>query len=279
MTSSLKENVQKAKEMIQAQTAQRPLIGLVLGSGLSSLADAVENPDIISFEDVPNWPVSTVPGHSGRLLFGQLEGKSVLVQQGRVHFYEGYTMDEVTFPIRVMLALGIQTVIVTNAAGGINRSFEAGDLMLIKDHINMPGLAGNNPLRGANDDAMGPRFPDMTIPYDAELREVAKQTAVSHNFPLHEGVYAFVSGPSFETPAELRFLQAIGADAVGMSTAPSVTVARHAGIRVLGISSITNKAHLDPDPNALVSHEEVLETGQQIVPRLITLIRGVLNHL
>lgn len=279
MPTPLKEQIQQAVTTIEEKTAQRPTIGLVLGSGLSSLADAVESPEIIPFDAVPNWPASTVPGHSGRLLFGTLEGKNVLVQQGRVHFYEGYTMDQVTFPIRVMHALGIKTVVVTNAAGGINRDFTPGDLMLIKDHINFPGLAGNNPLRGANDDEVGVRFPDMTFPYDPELRKLAHETAVRANFRLQEGVYAFVGGPSFETPAELRYLNTIGVDAVGMSTAPSVTVARHAGMRVLGISSITNKANLNPIPSATTTHEEVLETGKLIVPRLIALLRGVLKEL
>lgn len=276
---TLVEKVQEATTYIQSQSEKRPSVGLVLGSGLSSLADAVQSPTVIPFDTIPNWPISTVPGHSGKLLIGQLEGADVMVQQGRVHFYEGYSMDEVTFPIRVMLAFSIQTVVVTNAAGGINPNFTPGDLMIIKDHINMPGLTGNNPLRGPNDDTVGPRFPDMTIPYDAGLRQIAKEVAQKNNFTIQEGVYAFVSGPSFETPAELRFLHAVGADAVGMSTAPSVTVARHAGMRVLGISSITNKANLDPNPDALVTHEEVLETGLQIVPRLTTLIRELLPHL
>lgn len=279
MALHLREPIQQAVDTIHRTTAQRPRIGLVLGSGLSSLADAVDDPDVIPCDEIPNWPRSTVPGHSGRLLFGMLEGKSVLVQQGRVHFYEGYSMDQVTFPIRVMHALGIQMVILTNAAGGINRDFTPGDLMLIKDHINFPGLAGNNPLRGANDDAVGERFPDMTFPYDPALRKLAHDTAVANGFRLQEGVYAFVGGPSFETPAELRYLHTIGADAVGMSTAPSVTIARHAGMRVLGISSITNKANLDPTPTATTTHEEVLETGQQIVPRLVALLRGILQQI
>ncbi|MFO7682800.1 MAG: purine-nucleoside phosphorylase [Chloroflexota bacterium] len=257
----------------------QPTIGLVLGSGLSGLADELEAPDVIPFEAIPHWPVSTVQGHSGRLVIGQLEGKTVLVQQGRAHFYEGYSPAQITLPVRVMRALGIQTIILTNAAGGINRNFSAGDLMLIKDHINFVGLAGNNPLRGPNDETVGPRFPDVTNAYTPALRELAQETAVSLNLTLHEGVYAYVAGPSFETPAELRFLHMVGADAVGMSTVPTVIVAAHAGMRVLGISSITNKAILDPATGAEVSHEEVLEIGKIIVPRLTQLIHGILPKL
>lgn len=279
MSQPLQTLVQEAVQFIQSQTPQKPKIGLVLGSGLSPLADAVDKPTSLPNTSIPNWPAATVVGHSGKLVFGTLENTPVMVQQGRVHFYEGYSMDQVTFPIRVMRELGIETVIVTNAAGGINPQFTPGDLMLITDHINFPGLAGNNPLRGPNDEAIGPRFPDMTFPYDPDLRHLAHQTAAAENITLHEGVYAFVSGPCFETPAELRFLNTIGADAVGMSTAPTVTVARHAGMRVLGISSITNKANLNPSPNATVSHEEVLEVGKHIVPQLSKLIRGLLPQI
>jgi purine-nucleoside phosphorylase len=271
--------IEEAATAVRALTQYQPTIGLVLGSGLSSLADEIESPDIISYENIPHWPVSTVQGHSGRLVIGKLEGKTVLVQQGRSHFYEGYSPAQVTLPVRVMRALGIQTIILTNAAGGINRDFNPGDLMLIKDHLNFVGIAGNNPLRGPNDDSVGPRFPDVTHAYTPELRKLAQETAVSLNMELHEGVYAYVAGPSFETPAELRFLHMIGADAVGMSTVPTVLVAAHAGMRVLGISSITNKAILDPTSGAEVSHEEVLETGKIIVPRLISLLHGILPHL
>ncbi len=270
------EQVTTAVNAIQKQTDKKPTIGLVLGSGLSGLADAIENADIIPYEKIDGWPASTVVGHSGQLVIGELEGKTVLVQQGRAHYYEGHSLSQIILAVRVMHAMGIETIIVTNAAGGINRSFTPGDLMLISDHINFPGLAGENPLRGPNDDSIGPRFLDLTESYDAGLRKLAHKTAVSNNFTLQEGTYAFVGGPSFETPAELRFLNAVGADAVGMSTVPTVIVARHAGMRVLGISSITNKAILEPMEGDEVSHEEVLETGKIIVPRLTTLIRGVL---
>ena len=271
--------VETAVAAIRTHTTYQPTIGLVLGSGLSGLADAVENPDVIPYDEIPHWPVSTVVGHSGRLVIGQLRGQTVLVQQGRAHFYEGYSQAEIVFPVRVMRALGIETLIVTNAAGGINRGFTPGDLMLIKDHLNFVGMAGNNPLRGHNDDRLGSRFPDLTQAYDPGLRKLAQETAVAHNLTLHEGIYAYVAGPSFETPAELRFLHASGADAVGMSTVPEVIVARHGGMRVLGISSITNKAILDPQPEDEVSHEEVLEIGKLIVPRLTNLLYGILPQL
>lgn len=279
MMNSDYAQVETAVAAIRAQTSYNPTIGLILGSGLNGLADAVENPHIIPYDAIPHWPASTVVGHSGRLVIGQLQGQTVLVQQGRAHFYEGYSQSEIVFPVRVMRALGIQTLIVTNAAGGIHRGFTPGDLMLIKDHLNFVGMAGNNPLRGHNDDRLGTRFPDLTQAYDPDLRKLARETAVSQNLTLHEGVYAYVAGPSFETPAELRFLQAAGADAVGMSTVPEVIVARHGEMRVLGISSITNKAILDPQPDDEVSHEEVLEIGKIIVPRLTKLLYSILPHL
>jgi len=271
--------LETAVAAIRARTQYRPKIGLILGSGLSGLADALEAADVIPYADIPHWPASTVVGHGGRLVIGQLQGQTVVVQQGRAHFYEGYTQAQVVFPVRVMHALGIQTLIVTNAAGGINRSYTPGDLMLIRDHLNFVGMAGFSPLRGPNDDRIGPRFPDMTQAYDPALRQLAQAAAAAQGLVLHEGVYAYIAGPSFETPAELRFLHAAGADSVGMSTVPEVIVARHAGIRVLGISSITNKSILDPTPDAMVTHEEVLETGKIIVPRLTRLLYGILPQL
>ena len=271
--------VEAAATAIRNRTRWQPTVGLVLGSGLNSLADSIADPDIIPYEEIPNWPVSTVVGHSGRLLVGELENQVVIAQQGRAHYYEGYNPAQITLPVRVMIELGIKVLIVTNAAGGINAAYTPGDLMLIKDHINFVGLSGHNPLRGPNNDQVGPRFPDMIDAYDPGLRQIAKETAVSNNFEVQEGVYSYVAGPSFETPAELRMLRTVGADAVGMSTVPTVVVARHAGIRVLGISSITNKADPDPQPGTVVSHEEVLETGKLIIPRLTALIRGVLQQL
>ncbi len=268
-----------AATAVRHHTNQQPTVGLILGSGLSSLAEAVTNPDIIHSSDIPHWPVSTVAGHHGRLIIGGLEGKTVLVLQGRSHYYEGLSTRQITLPVRVMHALGVKTLIVTNAAGGINAQFTPGDLMLIKDHINFLGMAGNNPLRGPNDDAVGPRFPDMTEPYDRGLRQLAQQTAVANGFTVQEGVYAYVAGPSYETPAELRFLRMVGADAVGMSTVPSVVVARHAGMRVLGVSTITNMAIPDPIPGTTLTHEEVLATGKRVIPRLMALLSGVVRQL
>lgn len=279
MKEMRKSKVETAADAIRGHTTYRPTVGLVLGSGLSALAGAIADATVILYEEIPHWPVSTVSGHGGRLVIGELEGQTVLVQQGRAHYYEGYSMSQITLPVRVMQQLGVRTLIVTNAAGGINPNFSPGDLMLIKDHINFLGLAGHNPLRGPNDEAIGPRFPDMTQPYDLGLRQLAHETAMASGFSLQEGVYAYVAGPSFETPAELRFLRLAGADAVGMSTVPSVVVARHAGLRVLGISSITNKADPDPRPGTIVTHDEVLETGQRIIPRLTALIRGILRQL
>jgi len=269
----------EAAAAVRAYTSQQPLIGLVLGSGLGSLADTIENPDVIPFDKIPYWPVSTVPGHHGRLVIGNLEGRPVMVLQGRVHFYEGYSPAQITLPVRVMRRLGVTTLILTNAAGGINAQYQPGDLMLIKDHLNLPGIAGQNPLRGPNDDSFGPRFPDMTQVYDPALRRLAHATAAQLGFNLQEGVYAFVAGPSYETPAELRLLQLVGADAVGMSTVPSAIVARHAGMRVLGISTITNLALPDPPPDQVTSHEEVLEVGRLVIPRLTSLLRTLISQL
>lgn len=273
------QQIEEAASAIKATVEQSPRIALVLGSGLSSLADAVEDAVALPFHTIPHWPTSTVAGHSGKLVFGRLEGKSVLVMQGRVHYYEGYSMSQLTMPVRVMRRLGVETVILTNASGGLNADFEAGDLMLIRDHINFLGLSGNNPLRGPNDDAVGPRFPDMTMPYDPQLRALAHEVARDQGIQLREGTYAYVAGPSYETPAELRFLLTIGADAVGMSTVPSVVVARHGGMRVLGISTITNLATPDPEPGQQTTHEEVLEVGNIVVPKLTNLIHGLLQRM
>jgi purine-nucleoside phosphorylase len=273
------EQISQAATYIQAHTAHKPDIGLILGSGLSPLADRIEAADHLSYDTIPHFPIAGVAGHAGRLVSGQLAGKPVVVMQGRTHFYEGYSVKQITLPVRVMRLLGVSTLIVTNAAGGINQSFEAGDLMLIVDHINLVGLSGSHPLRGPNLAEFGPRFPSMTQPYDPDLIALARQVAQGLDLKMQEGVYACVAGPSFETPAEIRFLKTIGADAVGMSTAPEVTVAKHAGMRVMGVSSITNVAIQETGTTAETTHEEVLETGQAIVPRLITLLKGVLAGL
>ena len=269
-----------AAAAVKALTRQQPRVGIVLGSGLGEFADSVENADVIPYQEIPHWPVSSVVGHSGKLHIGQLEGQSVMVMSGRTHFYEGYPLSHITLPIRVMQLMGVEILIVTNAAGGLDRSFQPGDLMFITDHLNMPGMAGNNPLRGPNDDRLGERFPDMGQAYDPDLRATARAVAEENGIPYREGVYAMVAGPSFETPAEIRFLTLAGAHAVGMSTAPEVIVARHGGLRVLGISGITNVALSEPTATAeKTTHQEVLETGKIIVPRLVTILRGVLKQL
>jgi purine-nucleoside phosphorylase len=270
------EEIDQAANAVRAHTKQQPKYGLILGSGLGSLADSVEGADFVSYQDIPFWPQSTVEGHKGRLVIGQLMGAPVIVQQGRSHFYEGYSMAEVTLPVRVMRRLGVKTLIVTNAAGAINPQFVPGDVMLIIDHIGLMGMTGFNPLRGPNLDEFGPRFPDMSQAYNRDLLSLARKVAQQKQIVLQEGVYVGLSGPSFETPADLRFLRAIGADAVGMSTVPEVTIAHHAGMRVLGFSGISNKANLDGSTQT--THEEVLQAGQMIVPKLKAIIQGVLSQ-
>jgi purine-nucleoside phosphorylase len=250
---------------------------MILGSGLGALAEAIENPSIIPYDELTGWPVSTVQGHIGRLVIGRLEGKVIFTMQGRAHYYEGYSIAQVGLPIRVMQRLGIEVLIVTNAAGAVNPTYEPGELMLIVDHLNLIGMAGLNPLRGHNLDELGPRFLDMSQAYDRKLQTLARQVAAEEGLVLHQGVYACLAGPSFETPADLRFLRMVGVDAVGMSTVPEVTVARHAGQRVVGISGISNKANLDG--NTITTHEEVLEAGKKILPLLTALIRGLLRRM
>jgi purine-nucleoside phosphorylase len=269
--------IDRITDIIRGRISLQPQVGIILGSGLGALAEAVEGASFIPYQDLPSWPVSTVAGHAGRLVVGKLEGKAALVMQGRTHYYEGYNMAQVGLPVRIMQRLGVKTLIVTNAAGAVNPEFNPGDLMLITDHINLIGMAGLSPLRGPNLDELGPRFTDMGQAYDRELGQLARQVCIQEKILLREGVYVCLAGPSFETPADLRFLRLIGADAVGMSTVPEVTVARHGGQRVLGISGISNKANLDG--TTLTTHEEVLQAGQVIVPKLTALIRGVLQRL
>jgi purine-nucleoside phosphorylase len=271
------EQIDQAAETIRKHISNRPRVGMILGSGLNSLADSVQNAVTIPYGDLPNWPVSTVHGHAGRLVIGELEGQSVFVMQGRIHFYEGYSMSQITLPVRVMLRLGLEMMLVTNAAGGVNPDFVPGDVMLITDNLNLIGMMGANPLMGPNIDELGPRFPDMSQAYDRKLMELARQVASIENIPLREGVYCALSGPSFEGPADLRFLSMAGADAVGMSTAPEVIVARHGGMRVLGFSGISNKANLDG--STVTTHEEVIEAGKVIAPKLEKIVRGVLRSL
>lgn len=274
-----RKHFEAAADHIRSQTDYQPQVGLILGSGLNPLAEAVERAALIPYDSIPHFPKPTVEGHAGQLVLGRLEGTPIMVMQGRAHFYEGYPIQQIGLPVRVMQLLGVQTLIVTNAAGGLNPAFRPGDLMLIADHLNLMGMGGLNPLIGPNDPALGPRFPDMSRAYDSALRRIAQDVAQAHDIPLHEGVYAALAGPSFETPADIRFLRLIGVDAVGMSTVPEVTVARHGGMRALGISGISNLALADPMPDQETSHEEVLEAGRQIVPRLTALIRGVLARL
>jgi purine-nucleoside phosphorylase len=264
-------------QTIRARLPFRPRVAVILGSGLGALAEAVDSPTSIPYGEIPSWPVSTVIGHQGRLVAGSLESREIVVMQGRVHYYEGYSMAQVTLPVRVFQRLGVEILIITNAAGAINPDFKPGDLMLINDHLNLMGMSGLSPLRGPNLEELGPRFPDMSRAYDRELLTLARQAARKAGIMVREGVYVGLAGPSFETPADLRFLRLIGADAVGMSTVPEATVARHGGTRVLGISGISNKANLDG--NTITSHEEVLEAGQRIVPQLIKVVRGVLRQL
>jgi len=268
--------IDETTEVIRAQITEQPQIGLILGSGLGSLAESVEQPTIIAYTQLPHWPISTVVGHQGRLVLGKLEGQNVLVMQGRAHYYEGYSIAQIGLPVRVMQRLGVKTLIVTNAAGAVNPDFSPGELMLITDHLNLMGMAGLSPLRGPNLEDLGPRFPDMGHAYDRDLGLLAQNVAEQHDIILQKGVYAALAGPSFETPADLLFLRVAGVDAVGMSTVPEVTIARHGGTRVMGISGISNKANLDG--NTITSHEEVLEAGNKIAPQLLVLIRGVLRQ-
>ncbi|RJP55050.1 MAG: purine-nucleoside phosphorylase [Anaerolineaceae bacterium] len=269
--------IDEIAQKIRNQISIQPIVGITLGSGLNDLADSVQKAIHVPYSDLPNFPVSTVQGHVGRFVIGELEGKPVLVMQGRVHFYEGYTMGQVTLPVRVMQRLGIQNFFVTNAAGGVNPDFVPGDVMLITDQLNIAGMAGMTPLMGPNLDEIGPRFPDMSRPYDYEYGDLAGKVARENGITLREGVYVGLSGPSFESPADLRFLRMAGADAVGMSTVPEVIVARHGNMRVLGLSGISNKANLDG--STMTTHEEVIEAGKVITPKIETIIRGVLRSL
>lgn len=269
--------IDEAVQTIKKQINIEPIVGIILGSGLNDLADSVRNAVHISYSDMPNFPVSTVHGHVGRFVIGELEGKPVLVMQGRIHYYEGYTMGQVTLPVRVMQRLGIPSMIVTNAAGGVHADFSPGDVMLITDQLNLMGMSGLNPLMGPNIDEIGPRFPDMSQPYDRAYCDIARTVAKEQNIKLQEGVYAGLSGPSFESPADLRFLRLAGVDAVGMSTVPEVIIARHGNMRVLGLSGISNKANLDG--STITTHEEVIEAGKVITPKIEKIIRGVLRSL
>ncbi|KGA95528.1 purine nucleoside phosphorylase [Alkalihalobacillus alcalophilus ATCC 27647 = CGMCC 1.3604] len=261
-------------DYLNEKKIQAPKIGLILGSGLGLLADEIENPIKISYSDIPHFPVSTVEGHAGQLVFGELKGKNVVAMQGRFHYYEGYPLDHVTYPVRVMKELGVEQLIVTNAAGGVNMEFEAGDLMLITDHINN---MYQNPLIGPNDPELGVRFPDMSTAYCPQLREVAESVAGELGIKVQKGVYVANTGPIYETPAEVRMIRAIGGDAVGMSTVPEVIVARHAGLDVLGISCISNMAAgILPQP---LSHDEVIETTERVKTDFLDLVKETIKKM
>lgn len=274
----LYDQVLEAVQAIQTRTPLKPHVGLILGSGLGDLATEIDEPAIVPYMDIPHFARSTVIGHAGRLIIGLLENVPVVAMQGRFHLYEGYPLQVLTLPVRVMRQLGAHTLIVTNAAGGVNLAYRPGDFMLIRDHINMPGLAGANPLLGPNDERFGERFPPLANAYNAQLRALAHAIAASSpEIVLHEGVYTMVGGPNFETGAELRFLRAVGTDAVGMSTVPEVIVARHAGMQVLGLSLITNTA--TGDETGEVNHAEVLATADAVRPKFAALVRGIVREI
>ncbi|KEO79307.1 purine-nucleoside phosphorylase [Paenibacillus polymyxa] len=274
MSTANQATIQEAAEYIRAKSGIRPEIGLILGSGLGILADLIQDGISIPYQDIPHFPVSTVEGHEGELLLGTIEGRAVVMMKGRFHMYEGYGPQLTAFPVRVMKQLGIQSLLVTNAAGGVNTSYEAGDLMVISDHLN---LTGQNPLIGPNDAGLGVRFPDMSEAYSRRLREIAKQTANQQGFSLQEGVYAGLLGPNYETPAEIVMLRTMGADAVGMSTVSEVIVARHAGIEVLGFSCITNMAAGILDQP--LSHGEVMETAEKVREQFLKLVLAIIPQM
>ncbi|SMG27730.1 purine-nucleoside phosphorylase [Paenibacillus aquistagni] len=265
------EHIEAAASYIKGKTEVAPEVGLILGSGLGVLADLVENPTTIAYSDIPHFPQSTVEGHAGELLIGTIQGRGVVLMKGRFHMYEGYGPEMTAFPVRVMKAIGVKQLLVTNAAGGVNTSFEAGDLMLISDHLNM---TGTSPLIGANDNKLGPRFPDMSQAYSKRLRQAAHEVAAKHSFTFREGVYAGLLGPNYETPAEIRMLRTLGADAVGMSTVSEVIVASHAGMEVLGISCISNMAAGILDQP--LSHEEVMETADKVREQFLKLVLDII---
>lgn len=270
----LRRKINETRAAIRKKVAVKPTVGIILGTGLGELVKEIKGKKSIPYGDLPNFPVSTVESHESQLVFGRIGQKNVLAMQGRFHFYEGYSMKEVTFPVRVMKALGVKTLIVSNAAGGMNPNFKAGDLMVITDHIN---LMGDNPLIGPNDDTLGPRFPDMCEPYSGELIELIEKVALEEKIPLKRGVYVAVAGPNLETRAEYRFLRVIGADAVGMSTVPEVVVAVHAGLRVLGISCLTDECL--PDALQPANIEMILKIAAKSEPVLSRLISKTIKSM
>jgi purine-nucleoside phosphorylase len=270
----LYDQIQQAKAALQARWPGQPRIGIILGTGLGGLAEDIRADVAIPYEDIPHFPVSTVKSHAGRLVCGSLGGKAVLAMEGRLHFYEGYTLKQLTFPVRVMKAMGCDTLIVSNACGGMNPQWARGDIMLIEDHIN---LLGDNPLIGKNDDRLGLRFPDMSEPYDHGLIALAQRIALEEKIVVHKGVFVVVAGPNLETRAEYRFLRGIGADVVGMSTVPEVIVGVHSRMRILGLSVVTDLCL--PDALAPVSLEEVIAVANAAEPKVRTLVRRVVEEL
>jgi purine-nucleoside phosphorylase len=268
------EKIKQSIKMVREKTEYKPKIGLILGSGLGELADQIKNPVKIKYEDIPNFPKSTVEGHAGQLIIGELGGKTVVAMQGRFHFYEGYSLREVTFPVRVMIGLGVESLIVTNAAGGVNTEFEPGDLMIILDHINYTGA---NPLIGENLDKLGPRFVDMSNAYDKLYIEIAKNSAKRQGIDIKTGVYTWFTGPTYETPAEVKMARILGGDAVGMSTAPEVIIANHQGVKVLGISCITNMA--TGILNKPLNHDEVVETSMKVREDFEKLLLDIIKNI
>lgn len=268
------QDITEAANYITSQTNAQPKVGLILGSGLGSLADEIENPVKIPYNDIPHFAESGAVGHANELVIGDLMGVTVAAMKGRFHYYEGFTLDEVTFPVRVMKAIGIEKLIITNACGAVNKEFAPGDLMLITDHIN---LTGANPLIGPNNNELGTRFPDLSQVYDKDLQAIAQQVANDEDVTLHEGVYAWWSGPTYETPAEIRMIRTLGADAVGMSTVPEVIVAAHSNMKVLGISCLTNMASgILETP---LSHQEVIDVAAKAREKFVSLIKGVLKNI
>lgn len=266
--------IKDAAAYINDKLTQSPELGLILGSGLGVMAEEIEDPITISYQDIPHFPESTVSGHKGKLVIGNLEGKQVIAMQGRFHYYEGYSMQHVTFPVRVMKDLGISSIIITNAAGGINKDFNPGDLMLIKDHINN---MGDNPLLGPNDDTLGERFPDMSHVYDTAYLSHAREIAAKLKMEVREGVYVGNAGPTYETPAEIKMLRTLGGDAVGMSTVPEAIVSAHAGLRVLGISCISNMAAGILDQP--LTHDEVIQTTAQVREDFLRFVKEIIGTL
>jgi purine-nucleoside phosphorylase len=277
MKSPLRQQINESLDYIRTKTAMAPAVGIILGTGLGGLAKEIETDVVLEYADIPHFPLSTVETHQGKLIFGTLAGKKVVAMQGRFHYYEGYSMQQITFPVRVMsekAGLGVKTLLMSNAAGGLNPLFRAGDLMVITDHIN---LTGQNPLIGPNDDTLGPRFPDMSEPYDKKNLALAEQVALEHKIPIQKGVFIAVTGPNLETRAEYRFLRWAGADAVGMSTVPECIVANHVGMKVLGISVITDECF--PDSLKPASLQEIIAVASKAEPKLTRLMKEVVRSL